>query len=210
MATAIGCHIGLLIVVLRPASLWMDGAPAADADATMLQLRLVPSVTRSAEVVIPRSVPLAKAKRRSLQRTTRTGAYPDVLSTNTSPAPLFTTSNASPAASDHNVAGRVPAGEGGFQQRLFDAQHSRDVRGVPGSGTRVAPGIELTDPMNQGVGAVIRSAQRLFGVSDHHCIDVEVLQSISASELSERHLSPADVKAEAEKYNCNRPLGLNF
>jgi hypothetical protein len=64
--------------------------------------------------------------------------------------------------------------------------------------------------MNQGVGAVMRNAQRLFGITDHHCIDVEVWQSLSPEALSARHLSPSDVRGEDEKYNCNRPLGLSF
>lgn len=112
--------------------------------------------------------------------------------------------------SDRSVTSQVNAGDGGFQQRLLNAQHSQGVRGIPGSDTPISPGIQLTDPMNQGVGAVMRDTQRLFGISNRHCIDVEVWQSLSADELSARHLSPADVRREGEKYNCNRPLGLNF
>jgi hypothetical protein len=92
----------------------------------------------------------------------------------------------------------------------FDAQHAQRIRGIPGSDTPVASGIQSTDPMNQGVGAVMRSTQRLFGITDRHCIDVEVWQSLSPDELTARHLSPADVRREGDKYNCNRPLGLNF
>ncbi|HEY4091700.1 MAG TPA: hypothetical protein VGN46_09315 [Luteibacter sp.] len=68
----------------------------------------------------------------------------------------------------------------------------------------------MTDPRNQGIGAVMRNAQRLFGVTNKHCIDVEVWSSLSTEELVARHLTPADVKAANAKYECNRPLGLSF
>ncbi|MFC4529101.1 hypothetical protein ISN76_18840 [Dyella halodurans] len=64
--------------------------------------------------------------------------------------------------------------------------------------------------MDQGIGSVMRSAQRLFGVTNRHCIDVDVWQHLSPDELKDRHLTAADVERESEKYNCNRPLGLNF
>lgn len=70
--------------------------------------------------------------------------------------------------------------------------------------------MQMTDPMNQGIGAVLRNTQRLFGVTNKHCIDVEVWQSLSPDELVARHLSPADVQHANEKYGCNRPLGLSF
>ena len=100
--------------------------------------------------------------------------------------------------------------DGGFGNRLLNAQHSQNTKGIPGSDTHIVPGIQLADPMNQGVGAAMRSTQRLFGIPDRHCIDVEVWQSLSPEDLSARHLSPADVRRQGEKYNCNRPLGLNF
>ncbi|RDS79151.1 hypothetical protein DWU98_19295 [Dyella monticola] len=64
--------------------------------------------------------------------------------------------------------------------------------------------------MDQGIGAVARTAQRLFGVTNHHCIDVEVLKSLAPEELIARHVSVDEVNAEAEKYNCYHPLGLSF
>ena len=93
---------------------------------------------------------------------------------------------------------------------MRDAQTSQGIRGVPGSDRRVVQGIQLTDPMKQGVGAVVRSAQRLFGVTQRHCIDVEVWQQLSPEERIARHLTADDVKNESEKYDCNRPKGLSF
>ena len=56
----------------------------------------------------------------------------------------------------------------------------------------------------------MRSTQRLFGIPDRHCIDVEVWQGLSPDELIARHLSPGEVRREGDKYNCDRSLGLNF
>jgi hypothetical protein len=71
-------------------------------------------------------------------------------------------------------------------------------------------GVELTNPRDQGIGSVMRSAQRLFGVTNHHCVDVGVWQHLTEDELKDRHLSAADVEKASQKYNCNRPLGLSF
>ncbi|UPG83967.1 hypothetical protein L2Y94_11410 [Luteibacter aegosomatis] len=81
---------------------------------------------------------------------------------------------------------------------------------LPGSDLRRAPGIQLIDPMNQGIGAVARKTQRLFGIPDSHCVDVDRLRSLRPEELASRHLSPRDVAHMNEKYDCNRPLGLSF
>ncbi len=64
--------------------------------------------------------------------------------------------------------------------------------------------------MDQGIGSVVRNAQRLFGVTSRQCIDVEAWQQLTPEELSARHLDAQDVAKAAEKYQCNRPLGLNF
>lgn len=68
----------------------------------------------------------------------------------------------------------------------------------------------MSDPRDQGIGAVMRNTQRLFGITNKHCIDVEVWQRLSPQELVERHITPADVRSANEKYQCNRPLGLSF
>jgi hypothetical protein len=101
-------------------------------------------------------------------------------------------------------------GDGGFQAQLRHAQDSEAVHGVPGSDVRRAPGMQFTRPQDQGIGAVMRNTQRLFGVTNKHCIDVEVWGNMSPQELIARHLTPADVQAANEKYQCNRPLGLSF
>ena len=100
--------------------------------------------------------------------------------------------------------------DGGFQERLLKARRAYAVHGVPGSDKTFAPGIHLIDPGKQGVGSVMRHAQRLFGIANRHCIDVDVWRHLTPQELSARHISPGEVDQADEKYQCNRPPGLSF
>lgn len=100
--------------------------------------------------------------------------------------------------------------DGGFLERLNVAQRSYSVHGVPGSDTTYAPGIHLVDPMEQGAGAVLRTAQRAFGIENAHCIDVDVWRHLTLRELGARHISPDDVDSVDEKYRCNDPPGLHI
>ena len=100
--------------------------------------------------------------------------------------------------------------DGGFRQRLLDAQNFTDVHGVPGSDLRLAPGIQLIDPVKQGVGDVMRRVQRLFGIPSRHCLDVDTWKTLTPVELIARHLTARDVEEANQKYQCNRPLGLSI
>ncbi|MHC1479596.1 hypothetical protein ACYJW8_05045 [Frateuria aurantia] len=80
---------------------------------------------------------------------------------------------------------------------------------LPGSDHRLVEGIALIDPMRQGVGAVLRTVQRGFGVTQRHCIDVQVGTSLSTEALLARHLTPADLEREEQRYHCNAPMGLH-
>jgi hypothetical protein len=225
MAIAIGCHLGLLTVMLRPDTHRTDVISVTRDDAAKLELRFIsppraaptaPASATAHEAVAP---PKTEVRPRPVLRTARrlpppsTPVASDVATPPAAPAPP-TDSPSPPSATAQTAAPetnrQAPMGDGGFRDRLMNAQRAGDVRGVPGSDTRAAPGIQLTNPMDQGVGSVMRSTQRLFGITNHHCIDVEVWEHLTPDELSARHLTPEDVKKEAEKYNCNRPLGLSI
>jgi len=228
MVIALGCHVSLLMVLLKPASAIIGSARFLNDQAAMLELRFVsarPTVSVSSASVSGSQGPRAIGRReeptieRRPSRTPSVGAVMSPLPSHSLsvPAPAVvrealpaTAMSSGASASNLSIAPSDFSGDGGFRSRLLDAQHSQDVRGVPGSDARLAPGLQLTDPMNQGVGAVMRSTQRLFGIADRHCIDAEVWQSLSPEELSARHLSPSDLRDQAAKYNCNRPLGLSF
>lgn len=217
MVVAISCHLGLLMILLRPTYQRTDTTLLVNSHLTGLELRFIamprptpPLASQAPQPVTPRDELTKEPASLPAQRAVRVTAQPKANSTNASSPPVTTVSPSVTAPPDWDTTGRVSAGDGGFRDRLLNAQHSQGVRGVPGSDTRVVPGIQLTNPMNQGVGAVMRSTQRLFGITDRHCIDVEVWQSLSPDELSARHLTPADVRSVGEKYSCNRPLGLSF
>lgn len=218
LATAIGCHLGLLLIILRPASQTTIGAPAVESDAVILTLRIVspsssaphPTTSASSRTIVRQGVTTIKPTSPLARRMARTSDHSAAVSIGTPTTDSPSTPTFAPAISDQGTPAQASSGDGGFQQRLLDAQQSHGAKSIPGSDHRVAPGIQLTDPMNQGVGAVMRDTQRLFGITNRHCIDVEVWQSLSPDELSARHLTPADVRRDGEKYNCNRPLGLSL
>lgn len=126
------------------------------------------------------------------------------------PPDTTTVTDRAPGPSSPDVQVLPSSGDGGFRDRLFEAQHANGVRGVPGSDTRLAPGIQLMAPETQGIAGAMRKTQRLFGIASAHCKDVETLQGLTSEQLIARHVSPAQVKRDAEKYDCDRPLGLSF
>jgi len=221
MAVTIGCHLGLLIVLLQPVAPYTHMSPAVENDAAALELRFIlPSRPTSTPSVSPAGRPVAFSPgvaRKALvkeamlppgQRVAHIAARP--VSSNVSPPPVVLVLPNVLASPDQYTNSQASTEDGGFQERLLKAQHSDDLHGVPGSDRPIVPGIQLINPMNQGIGAVARKMQRLFSITNHHCIDVEVWKSLTPEELIARHISLDDVNAEAEKYNCYHPLGLNF
>jgi len=57
---------------------------------------------------------------------------------------------------------------------------------------------------------MMRKAQRLFGVTSHHCTDVDAWRRLSPEQLAAMHMTERDVERANEKYECNRPMGLAF
>lgn len=233
MVVAIASHAGLLVALLPPASFrWVPARIDREPDSA-LQLRLVPPTIAVASPAPPAPRPrviarpatkrqsnaaAAAAAVNSVSTTAPVDAMKSVTQPDVTPLHAATTAAGTaapgglPAAPRPNVAASTPGNltDGGFAERLRNAQQGQAIHGVPGSDLRRAPGMQMTDPVNQGIGAVLRNTQRRFGVTNKHCIDVEVWQSLSPDELVARHLSPADVQRANEKYGCNRPLGLSF
>ena len=211
MVVVIGCHLGLLMLLLRPAIYDRSTTLVARNNPLALELNFIrqpqaapthlalPALRPAASTLrIQRTPPVRAPERPSAQRATRVAAPPE---THLSSAPT------TPSQSTGNEASPR---DGGFQARLRNAQRSHAVHGVPGSDTPSVPGIHLIDPMNQGIGAVIRKTQRLFGITNRHCIDVDARRHLTPQELSARHISPDNVDKTDEKYDCNRPPGLSF
>jgi len=207
------CHLGFLMLFLRPLTDDSDTASLAKNDARVLKLRFLsqprqPLLSRALAAPrpvarkphLPQAVPSHQPMAVSM---VQHAADVPALPTETNVIPPEPVPSQSP--------GEVGASsDGGFQDHLREAQHASAVHGVPGSDKAFVPDVRFVDPMNQGVGAVARKAQRLFGIKSRQCIDVETWRSLTLQELSARHISPSDVDREDEKYDCNAPPGLHF
>ncbi|WP_458068603.1 hypothetical protein [Rhodanobacter sp. BL-MT-08] len=207
----IACHLGFLMLFFPPAIDHSDTNRMAKTKRLALQLRFV---------TLPRLIPMpvasssAQASRSPRYRTIariRRMAVPTVHTiVSDSPSPAAT-----PAISPLSIPAQAPNqsdpnADGGFGKRLREAQHGSATHGIPGSDKALVSGIEFVNPMDQGVGAVARQAQRLFGIKSRQCIDVEAWRTLTTQELLARHISPDDVNREDEKYQCNAPPGLHF
>lgn len=199
LGVALSLHLILLLLVLRPASDERRPTPIRPGNRQALQVRLLSRgpVRPPTPVVVPMLRVVAPIVHSHSARSQRLSlsekALPNSLDTSTV---------------DTGNHGKVA--DGGFNTRLRNAQDSHAIRGVPGSSRPIVAGIHLIDPRKQGIAAVMRKAQRLFGVANRHCIDVGAWRQLTPQELSERHISLRDVDRMAEKYDCNAPPGLSF
>lgn len=209
---AIGGHIWLGLLLLRPASVWRPSIKSSDGTASALELRFI----RGPHSSVPHRLvkPVFHTRRSAFAGT----------SPHSRLAPSQAIPGRSPDANEGQTASsrpviRIPglrgiegnaAGDSGFMARLHAAQRADVVHGVPGSDTTYVPGIHLMDPTDQGIGAVMRATQRAFGITSRHCIDVDVWNHLTPTQLSARHIAPSDVASVAAKYHCDAPLGLHF
>jgi hypothetical protein len=212
LVVVISCHLGLLMLLLRTVTYYRDTAPVVKNNPLVLKLRFFQQPRPASPLLAlpaPRLVkPAAHIQPTLSERSSEPQAVQSAAHVDSLPSETHLTS--APTAPNPYLGNEGSASDGGFQERLINAQHSNAVRGVPGSDIPSAPGIDLIDPMSLGVGAVMRKAQRLFGVKNRHCIDVDVWRNLTPQELSARHISPGDVDQVDEKYDCNRPQGLSF
>lgn len=213
MSFALAGHLVSVMALLRPAAPDVVVTPVQESYQTALKLRFIPLLRPASTFaplpsssVVVREVSAKESLAHQTKPTVRIAAESHEADA-ISPVPPDT---AQLPAMNQQTNSPPSTGDGGFKDRMFDAQQSPGIHGVPGSDRRIVSGIELANPMDQGVGSVLRNAKRLFGVTDRHCIDVDVWRHMSEDELIQRHLTSAEVEKESEKYNCNRPLGLNF
>ena len=209
LAVAIGCHLGLLMLLLRPAVVHQQTTWAVSNSRHVLRLRFIRLPRRlNPQAAAPLRDPTAAAMRRH-----------QVLSASSpKPAPVRAPAPAQGQPSQARLNGTPTldngaegsAHDGGFLRRLEQARHTYDVHGVPGTDEHVASGIQLIDPASQGLGAVMRTAQRAFGIPSSHCIDVDVWRHLAPRQLGARHVSPGEVDRIDKEYHCHEPPGLHF
>ena len=206
----IACHLGLLMLFLQPASDESDMKPLAKDRERVLLLRLL-SLPRSSALTPPTRRVSGGPRHQDAASKPRMTIPSVQLPMRPIKAPSAEAHMSSPETTPAEAANSAGAkGDGGFGQRLREAQHASDSEGVPGSDKALVSGIHFVDPMDQGIGAVARQTQRLFGIKSRQCLDVEKWRSMTPQELSARHISPDDVDREDEKYQCNAPPGLHF
>ena len=207
LGVALSLHLALWLLVMRPAT-WEQAATAdRRSHHLVLQLRLLRRTVSSqapAVVSAPRAVALVAQPHRSRK------PHPAQAVTPAHVAPASASPPDVPDSSSVAARSQPAASDGGFHRRLLQAQRAYAIHGVPGSTVPRVAGIHLIDPRNQGIGATVHQVQRLFGIPDHHCIDVDVWRHLTPRELSARHISPDEVNRMDQAYQCNRPPGLSF
>lgn len=215
MALVISCHLSLLMLLLVPVKYHRGITSVAESASLGLKLRFIrqPQQT-SPRLALPafRSTALTPRVHRALPEGRGVPKPPTGRAARVAVLPFDTyftsrrTTLITPNQYKDNVAS---TSDGGFRERLLDAQNSHAVHGLPGSDAPFVSGIQLINPMNKGVGGVMRAAQRLFGVTNRHCIDADVWRNHSPKEVREliaQHILPIDVGKIDEQYDCNRPL----
>lgn len=203
---AASLHLLVLLLIAAPMMGWQE-AELARPEMQRLQLRLFGSRASASKPVVVVG-----------HRASTIQLRPSPVSVEPAPKPTpiehaAATAIATPIAPLVTTAPPMHQGtddDGGFHQRLLQSQTDSATRGVPGSDRAIVSGIRLIDPDTQGIGAVMRKAQRLFGVRNPHCADVEVWGRLSPKELGARHMSSGDLDRLEREYHCGEPLGLNF
>ena len=209
LGAAILFNFAWLILLLRPAALERVDAHRHHDSRDALRLRFVP-------IVAPPEVHAsAPAPRRIAPARWRHPVRPTIPSQTAMPGhaqPVVSPWSAPslPVRPTADIDHPVTSEDGGFDRRLRGAQHAGAIHGVPGSQTPRVAGIHFIDPQTQGLRGAVRQLQRLFGITNHHCVDVDVWRHLSPRELAERHISPSDVDRVDAENHCNQPPGLHF
>ncbi len=207
LGVALSLHLALWMLVMGPA-IWEQAAMVDQRSPhSVLQLRLL---RRAVSLQAPAVMPVLRAVAVVAHAAVQRKPHPAQVPAPAHVAPALASPPAVPDISSGTVGSQPAAGDGGFGQRLRQAQRAFAIHGVPGSTVPRVAGIHLIDPKNQGIGAAVRRVQRLFGIVNRHCIDVDVWRHLTPRELSARHISPDEVDRVDQEYQCNRPPGLRF
>ncbi len=205
-------HLLALLMLMRPFTLRPFAAPVRRAGRQALQLRFFRRLPHSsADVRLPAisiNAPAVRVQTAPSAHLQKAPTAPHAMSPS-----LPSSVQWLPASRDTPIGMPGAQGtiaDGGFQRRLLHARRADAIRGVPGSDVPFVGGISLIALEARGAAAVMRRAQRLFGVANRHCIDVDVWHHMTPQALSARHISPNEVDQVDEAYHCNRPPGLSF
>lgn len=209
IAAVLALHVGFLMVLLAPATRWRwNGGRRSPSAADTLQVRLI-ALPPPRHVVAPppphrsRVAPLPKTPLLSVRRTQQAPVLAISASVASSPPEPVASTNAAPSY--------VP---GGGRFGASSGYGSSDTR-LPGSAAPVrgAPVFPMADPRMQGIAGVARVVQSLFGIPDHHCVEVDAWRTLTPDQRLERHIDDAQIDDTAARYGCGpgkeagRPVG---
>jgi hypothetical protein len=197
-------HIGLLMVMLRPATpRYEKTAAVTPSKRDTVQVRFLhrTQVKPSTSIAEHRSItashaalPVHRAKR-FVEKSNNIVTAP----LSPSETPLVLT----PAVSASNT-GTYVAGGNSFLQNLEASDHPFEDR-VPGGYQPRAPRFKMTDPRYQGAAWVARFVQHyILHAVDSHCVDVNTWLGMSPEEQA-KHASLSEIKQIAEEYGCLEP-----
>jgi hypothetical protein len=217
LGMAISLHILLFVLITRPVASEKEGELVWSQSRAALQLRFI-ALLKPAKSIAQLHLRAPIVTTRPTRTMAVTAASPKKSAVATPVISPPTTIGTNAAMSGAAAAAvplapsntPIPEADGGFADQLRAAQDAHSVGPLPGSDTSRVRGIQLIDPQKQGIGAAMRQAQRLFGITNYHCVDVDTWRSMTPQQLLERHITPSDVdKVDAEN-QCNRPMGLSF
>jgi hypothetical protein len=203
MALVLIGHIGLLMIMLRPATPSneaLDTVAPNEHDA--VQVRLLRRTSAKTSTVIPeRGVATPSRPAMPTHRATRQAQTSNNI-TPMPPSPDQTPLVLTPAVS--SPSGTYVEGGASFQQNLQAAEQP-SIEKVPGGHQPRAPRFAMRDPRYQGVAGVVRLVQRLILHAENpHCVDVNTWAGMSPAEQAQ-HASLSEMEAIAEKYGCLEP-----
>jgi hypothetical protein len=193
-------HIGLLMVMLRPAAPWRVAIGKRDHhDTEAMRLHFIHLSTRHASPQPQTSAPVHVAVMHEQHATVipRTPA--------SKPAPTAIASvdiplvSASPANTETYVSGGAA-----FQKGLHADDDAASFK-VPGGYVPRAPRFHMVDPTSQGVAGLIHFIGRLTGAEDPHCVDVDTWRGMTYQEQIAHHLSQSDIDQVAAEHGCVPP-----
>jgi hypothetical protein len=205
-------HLGLLIVMLRPATPFRTHERALRIDDRgSMQLRFIrvhavgpaPDQRASAATPLPASVPVTQAKRHHLAPRARP-VSPQPPEPSSTPTQL--SNSGAPEASVMPSATAEPyvAGGSGFQQRLHASQNSASPKVPGGDFIAGAPRFRMIEESSAGA-RVVHLLGRLFGASNPHCIDIETWRSMTPQQLIEARVSQSDIDRITTENHCVEP-----
>lgn len=198
VAAVLLIHAGFVGLLLLPMGAWrLWGAKRSSVQSDALSLRFI---------AMPLLVPIPP----------RPHVLPPTHATASTRRPRIAASEKSeppsPSASDTSIppspvddaSGSMPAYIPGGGRFAADPGFTRDNVHLPGGAqpVRGAPVLRMADPKMQGIAGAVRTVQRLFGIPDSHCVDVDVWRGMTTSERIAKHIDDARIEETAARYHC--------